>query len=200
MPLDSAAEAQRAQNVEAQFGKVAPSVVQYTTEILLRELWLRPDLVPRDRSLARVSALVASGQMAEIPYHLNRAMNNGLIADEAGEAPTQLAFYAGWPRVFAALPVMKDILDKRRSDPPQASREHLRKYAAVPTRSRWYGPTSCPRPCGSSRADGGRHGNQSKRGAPFQQRAGRLLYRRGAGRSPLLGAGSGTRQRCASHL
>jgi 4-carboxymuconolactone decarboxylase len=113
LPLDTTAEAQRAQNVEAQFGKVSPGVVQYTTEVLFRDLWLRPDLAPRDRSLVTVSALVASGQVAQIPYHLNRAMNNGLGAEETGEALTQLAFYAGWPRVFSALPVVKDVIDKR---------------------------------------------------------------------------------------
>jgi 4-carboxymuconolactone decarboxylase len=113
LPLDAAAENERAQRVEAQFGKVAPGVVQYTTEVLFRDLWLRPDLAPRDRSLVTVSALVASGQVAQIPYHLTRAMNNGLTAGEVGEVLTQLAFYAGWPNVFSALPVVKDVLDKR---------------------------------------------------------------------------------------
>lgn len=113
LPLDSAAEAQWAQTVEAQFGKVAPGVVQYTTDVLFRDLWLRPDLAPRDRSLVTVSALVALGQVAQISAHLTRGMNNGLTADEVGEALTQLAFYAGWPRVFSALPVVKDVIDKR---------------------------------------------------------------------------------------
>jgi 4-carboxymuconolactone decarboxylase len=113
LPLDEEAEAQRAQWVGAQFGKVAPGVVQYTTDVLFRDLWLRPDLAPRDRSLVTVSALVASGQVAQIPYHLTRAMNNGLTATEAGEVLTQLAFYAGWPNVFSALPVVKDVIDKR---------------------------------------------------------------------------------------
>jgi 4-carboxymuconolactone decarboxylase len=97
LPLDAGAEADRAQRVDAQFGKVAPGVVQYTTDLLFRDLWLRPGLAARDRSLTTVSALVASGQVAQIPYHLNRAMNNGLTATEMGEALTQLAFYAGWP-------------------------------------------------------------------------------------------------------
>lgn len=66
-----------------------------------------------DRSLVTVSALVASGQVAQIPYHLNRAMDNGLTAAEAGELLTQLAFYAGWPNVFSALPVFKDVFEKR---------------------------------------------------------------------------------------
>jgi 4-carboxymuconolactone decarboxylase len=113
LPLDAEAEAQRAQRVEAQFGKIAPGVVQYTTDVLFRDLWLRPDLAPRDRSLVTVSALVASGQVAQIPYHLTRAMNNGLTPVEAGEVLTQLAFYAGWPNVFSALPVVKEVIEKR---------------------------------------------------------------------------------------
>jgi 4-carboxymuconolactone decarboxylase len=80
---------------------------------LFRDLWLPPDLAPRDRSLVTVSALIASGQVAQIPCHLTRAMNNGLMAVEAGEVLTQLAFYAGWPNVFSALPVVKDVLEKR---------------------------------------------------------------------------------------
>lgn len=111
--LDEAMEAQRAQGVEANFGRIAPGVVQYTTDVLFRDLWLRPALAPRDRSLVTVSALVAAGQSAQIPYHLNRAMNNGLTAEEAGEMLTQLAFYCGWPRVFSALPVVKDVIEKR---------------------------------------------------------------------------------------
>jgi len=113
LPLDVEAEAQRAHRVEGQFGKVAPGVVQYTTDVLFRDLWLRPDLAPRDRSLVTVSALVASGQVAQIPYHLTRAMNNGLTATEAGEVLTQLAFHAGWPNVFSALPVVKEVIEKR---------------------------------------------------------------------------------------
>jgi 4-carboxymuconolactone decarboxylase len=114
LPLDNAAEAQRASRNEQQFGAVAPGVLQYTTDILFRDLWLRPDLAPRDRSLVTISALVASGQIAQIPYHLNRAMDNGLTQYEASEVFTQLAFYTGWPNVFSALPVAKDVFEKRR--------------------------------------------------------------------------------------
>lgn len=110
---DEAAEAQRASRVGEQFGKIAPGLVQYTTDVLFRHLWLRPGLTPRDRSLVTVSALVATGQVAQITYHLNRAMDNGLTAEQAGEALTQLAFYAGWPNAFSALPVVKDVIEKR---------------------------------------------------------------------------------------
>ncbi|PYM88866.1 MAG: 4-carboxymuconolactone decarboxylase [Candidatus Rokuibacteriota bacterium] len=113
LPLDEAAEAQRASRVGEQFGKVAPGVVQYTTDVLFRDLWLRPALAPRDRSLVTVSALIASGQVAQIPYHLNRAMDNGLTQAQAAEALTHLAFYTGWPNVFSALPVAKDVFEKR---------------------------------------------------------------------------------------
>ena len=113
LPLDEAAEGQRAARVGEQFGKVAPGIVQYTTDVLFRNLWLRPDLAPRDRSLVTVSALIASGHVAQVPYHLNRAMDNGLTQAQASEVITHLAFYVGWPNAFSALPVAKDIFEKR---------------------------------------------------------------------------------------
>ena len=113
LPLDKNGEAKRAAAVEQQFGNVAPGIVQYTTDVLFRDLWLRPDLAPRDRSLVTVSALIASGQVAQISYHLNRAMDNGLTQTQAAETVTHLAFYAGWPNVFSALPVVKDVFEKR---------------------------------------------------------------------------------------
>jgi 4-carboxymuconolactone decarboxylase len=113
LPLDEKAEAERAQRVGQQFGAAVPGIVQYTTDVLFRDLWLRPDLAPRDRSLVTVSALIASGQVAQIPYHLNRAMDNGLTQGQAAEVITHLAFYVGWPNAFSALPVAKDVFEKR---------------------------------------------------------------------------------------
>jgi 4-carboxymuconolactone decarboxylase len=113
LPLDEATEAQRATRVEQQFGKVTPGLVQYTTDLLFRDLWLRPELAPRDRSLVTVSALFATGQVAQITYHLNRAMDNGLTQEQAGEVVAHLAFYAGWPNAFSAAPVFKDVFEKR---------------------------------------------------------------------------------------
>ena len=113
LPLDEASEAQRASRVEQQFGKVTPGLVQYTTDVLFRDLWLRPELAPRDRSLVTVSALVATGQVAQVTYHLNRAMDNGLTQEQAGEVVAHLAFYAGWPNAFSAAPVFKDVFEKR---------------------------------------------------------------------------------------
>lgn len=113
LPLDVAAEENRAKSVGENYGKVAPGVVHYTTDVLFRDLWLRPGLTPRDRSMVTVSALVASGQVAQVTYHLDRAMTNGLTERQASEMLTQLAFYAGWPNVFSAMPVFKDVFGKR---------------------------------------------------------------------------------------
>lgn len=113
VPLDTAAEAQRESTVQQNFGAVSPGVVQFTRDALFNDLWLRPGLAPRDRRLVTVSALVATGQVAQLTYHLNRAMDNGLTREQASEVMTQLAFYTGWPNVFTALPVVRDVLDKR---------------------------------------------------------------------------------------
>jgi 4-carboxymuconolactone decarboxylase len=113
LALNEAAEADRAKRVGEQFGPVFPGVVQYTTDVLFRDLWLRPGLAPRDRSLVTVSSLIASGQVAQLTGHLNIGMNNGLTQTEIAEAITHLAFYVGWPNVFSAMPVAKDVFEKR---------------------------------------------------------------------------------------
>ena len=113
LPLDKDAEAKRAAAVEQQFGNVAPGIVQYTTAFCSATCGYGRISAPRDRSLVTVSALIANGQVAQIPYHLNRAMDNGLTQTQAAEVVTQLAFYAGWPNAFSALPVVKDVLEKR---------------------------------------------------------------------------------------
>jgi 4-carboxymuconolactone decarboxylase len=113
VPLNQAAEQQRAASVQQNVGPVSPGLVQYTSELVFHDLWLRPDLAPRDRSLVTVSALLASGQVAQIPFHLNKAMDNGLTKAQASEVLTHLAFYAGWPNVFSAVPVVKGVFDSR---------------------------------------------------------------------------------------
>lgn len=113
LPLDAAAEQARAQQVESNFGDVSPGVVENTSKVLFQDLWLRPDLKPRDRSLITVVALISSGQVQQIPFHLNRAMDNGLTRPEVSETLNQLAFYAGWPKVFTAMPVVREVLDSR---------------------------------------------------------------------------------------
>ena len=113
LPLNEEAEKQRATQVSNNFGAVSPGLVQKTTDLLFRDLWLRPALAPRDRSLVTVSALIANGQTAQITYHLGRAMDNGLTQEQTSEVLTHIAFYAGWPCAFSALPVVKDVFEKR---------------------------------------------------------------------------------------
>jgi 4-carboxymuconolactone decarboxylase len=111
--LDQRAEEQRAMRVQQDVGPVAPGLVQYTGDLLVRDLWLRPDLAPRDRSLVTVSALIAAGQVAQIPFHLNRAMDNGLTKAQASEVLTHVAFYAGWPNAMSAVPVVQGVFESR---------------------------------------------------------------------------------------
>lgn len=113
LPINPAAEAQRAAVVDQSVGPIFQGLVDYTTNILFHDLWLRPALAPRDRSLITVSALIAAGQVAQITFHLNRAMDNGLTQQQAAEAITHLAFYAGWPNAMSAVPVAKSVFEKR---------------------------------------------------------------------------------------
>jgi 4-carboxymuconolactone decarboxylase len=122
LPVDEAAESRRAASVDHSVGPVAPGLVQYTSDVLFHELWLRPALAPRDRSLVTVSALIAAGQVAQVPFHLNRAMDHGLTQAQAAEVITHLAFYAGWPNAMSAVPVARDVFEKR---PQSGSGAHM---------------------------------------------------------------------------
>lgn len=113
LPLNEKAEAEREKRVGEQFGVIFPGLVQYTTDVLFRDLWLRPDLAPRDRSLTTISALIANGQGGQLSGHINIGMNNGLKQEEIAEAITHLAFYIGWPNAFSAMSVAKETFEKR---------------------------------------------------------------------------------------
>jgi 4-carboxymuconolactone decarboxylase len=113
LPLDPVAEGVRAASVEKSFGAVSPGLVSYTGQLLFQDLWLRPALAPRDRSLITVSALIATGQTAQITFHLNKAMDSGLTQRQAAEVLTQLAFISGWPTAFSAAPVFKEVFGTR---------------------------------------------------------------------------------------
>jgi 4-carboxymuconolactone decarboxylase len=113
LPIDQASESRRAVSVQETVGPVSPGLVKDTGDLLFKNLWLRPDLAPRDRSLVTISSLVASGQLAQFAPHLNRAMDNGLTKDEASEVISHIAFYAGWPNAFSAVPVAKGVFESR---------------------------------------------------------------------------------------
>jgi 4-carboxymuconolactone decarboxylase len=113
LPLDAAAEARRRAAVQESAGAVAPPLADLTNRVLFGDLWRRPALAPRDRSLVTVAALIANGQAEQMPFHVNRAMDAGLTEVQLSEAVTHLAFYAGWPRAMSAVPVVQKILADR---------------------------------------------------------------------------------------
>ena len=117
LPMDPAAEEKRAARVAADVGPISVGLADYTGTLLFHDLWLRPDLAPRDRSLVTLSALIAAGQSAQVSFHLNKAMDNGLTRAEASEVLTHLAFYAGWPNAMSAVPVVKAVFDSRPAPP-----------------------------------------------------------------------------------
>ncbi|MBN7806696.1 carboxymuconolactone decarboxylase family protein [Agrobacterium rosae] len=122
--LEVAAEAARKATVDAAVAPTAMSLADLTNRVLFGDLWQRPDLSARDRSLVTMTALVAVGQPEQLPFHANRAMNNGLTPPEASEVLTHVAFYSGWPRAMSAVPVLKQVFENRKGiqvSAPQAN-------------------------------------------------------------------------------
>src|SRR5579884_58916 len=93
-------------------GDVAPKLAQLTDDVLFGDVWERPGLSKRDRSLVTVAALVALYRTNQLPFHLQRALENGVTRDELIEAITHLAFYAGWPNAMSAAQAAKDVFAK----------------------------------------------------------------------------------------
>jgi 4-carboxymuconolactone decarboxylase len=92
-----------------QFGDFAPGLVSFTDDVLFGQVWTRPELSPRDRSLVTVAALTTGGNTGQLTYHLGLARQNGVAEAELIEAITHLAFYAGWPKAMAAMTVAKQV-------------------------------------------------------------------------------------------
>src|SRR5207302_7806752 len=87
---------------------VAPALEKYA-QGPLAELWKRPGLTPRDRSIVTISALIARNQTIEMPYHFNLALDNGVKPREISEIITHLAFYSGWANAMSAVAVAKEV-------------------------------------------------------------------------------------------
>lgn len=125
LPYNDDAEAARLASVDATARPVSPGLADATDQVLFADLWRRPGLAPRDRSLVTVAALIANGQAEQLPFHLNRAMDNGLTFEEAREIPHQLAYYAGWPRSFSALTPMRQVFEDRGDIPAEDDGEDV---------------------------------------------------------------------------
>lgn len=98
-----AADAARAEAVSRDLGAVAPKFVQLTNEVVFDDLWRRPDLSVRDRSLLTIVALAAMGDDEQVEFYLRRGLESGLTRDQIVEALTHLGFYAGWGRATKAM-------------------------------------------------------------------------------------------------
>jgi 4-carboxymuconolactone decarboxylase len=103
------AQAEHPSGAGRTFGDFAPGLVGFTDDVLFGQVWTRPDLEPRDRSLVTVAALTAAGSAEQLTYHLGLACQNGVTESELIEAITHLAFYAGWPKAMAAMAVAKQV-------------------------------------------------------------------------------------------
>jgi 4-carboxymuconolactone decarboxylase len=90
-------------------GEIAPKLLELTEQVLFGDVWERPGLSKRDRSLITVAALVALNRTQQLPFHLQRALANGLTKDELVEAITHLAFYSGWPTAVSAATVAREV-------------------------------------------------------------------------------------------
>lgn len=101
------------QSAPQELADIAPKLVEVSNEVLFADVWERPELSPRDRSLITVSVLAALYRTEQLPYHLGKALDNGLSVEELSEAITHLAFYAGWPNAMTAITRLKAIADER---------------------------------------------------------------------------------------
>jgi 4-carboxymuconolactone decarboxylase len=93
-------------------GDIAPKMAELTDEVLFGDIWERPQLSKRDRSLATVSALIALNRPDQLRSHLALARQNGVTEEELIETITHLAFYSGWPNAVSAVSVAREVFRK----------------------------------------------------------------------------------------
>lgn len=117
-PVQSAA-AQQPSRAQQLMGDIAPKLAELTDEVLLGDVWERPQLSKRDRSLVTVSALVALNRPDQLRSHIRLARQNGVTEVEIVEAITQLAFYSGWPNAISAVGVAREVFKSDAASPPQ---------------------------------------------------------------------------------
>jgi 4-carboxymuconolactone decarboxylase len=94
------------------FGDIAPALADITDSVLFGDVWQRPGLSPRDRSLITVASLISMYRVNELPFHLKKALENGVTRDELIEVMTHLAFYSGWPTASTALSIGRRVFEE----------------------------------------------------------------------------------------
>jgi 4-carboxymuconolactone decarboxylase len=125
----------------SQQDRLVPGMAVYTNEVLFGDVWVRPQLSPRDRSLVVISVLIATDKPAQLQGHLSRALSNGVTPVEASGVLTHLAIYSGWPSAVSALDVFEQVYNSRKVDPgslraalpplPEPAGEAARERAAA---------------------------------------------------------------------
>lgn len=98
--------------VQKMIGDFAPKLVDLTDRVLFGDVWERPELSKRDRSLITVAALIALNRPDQLRFHLSRAVENGVRKEELIEVITHLAFYSGWPNAMTAIMIAKEVFSK----------------------------------------------------------------------------------------
>lgn len=109
-------ETKKTSTGQATLGDFSPKLMQLTDDVLFGDVWERPQLSKRDRSLITCAALVAMGKTEQMTFHFPRAIENGVTRDELIELITHLAFYAGWPSAMSAVNRAKELLAKPTPD------------------------------------------------------------------------------------
>jgi 4-carboxymuconolactone decarboxylase len=104
---------QSASAMQQALGGFAPKLVELTDSVLFGDVWERPQLSKRDRSLITCAALVATGKTEQMEFHFPRAIENGVTQEELVEVITHLAFYVGWPSAMSAITRAKTLLAKK---------------------------------------------------------------------------------------
>ncbi|HEV2596478.1 MAG TPA: carboxymuconolactone decarboxylase family protein [Sphingomicrobium sp.] len=95
--------------MRAPWGDIAQHLTEISDRILFGDVWQRPQLSPRDRSLVTVASLVALYRSNELPFHLRKALENGVTREEIIEVITHLAFYSGWPTASTAVGIARQV-------------------------------------------------------------------------------------------
>ncbi len=98
--------------MRAPWGDIAPRLTEISDTVLFDDVWRRPGLNPRDRSLITIASLISLYRVNELPFHLGKALENGVTREEIIEMVTHLAFYSGWPTASSALAIIRKVFEQ----------------------------------------------------------------------------------------
>ncbi|WP_370953855.1 carboxymuconolactone decarboxylase family protein [Agrobacterium arsenijevicii] len=94
-------------------GDTAPKLAELTDEVLYNDIWERPEISKRDRSLVTITALIALNRPDQLRSHIRLGLQNGLTKEEIVETITHMAFYSGWPSGVSAVAIAKDVFAEK---------------------------------------------------------------------------------------